>query len=313
MTEHQRHVLSAQDGHDIHVQTWAPSGNAIAVIQLLHGLGEHVDRYARFATAATAHGIAVCTHDHRGHGQHTTHLGHFADKGGWQTLVDDARIVNEYISACFAGQPLVLLGHSMGSYVAQNYAMHYGRELDGLILSASTWSSRPALYAAYMIAKIEYWRRGAHVSSPLLDRLGFGSFNKAFEPARTGLDWLSRDATEVDKYVADPLCGGPYSCGLWLDLIGGLLAITSDNAISQIRADLPILISGGASDPVGGDKGMTRLTMHYAQTGHQRITVKIYAAGRHEMLNETNRDEVTDDWLNWIIAKVVGCKKKPQP
>ncbi len=155
MTEHQRHVLSAQDGHDIHVQTWAPSGAAIAVIQLLHGLGEHTDRYARLALAATAHGIAVCTHDHRGHGQHTTHPGHFADKGGWQTLVDDARIVNEYISACFAGQPLVLLGHSMGSYVAQNYAMHYGRELDGLILSASTWSSRPALYAAYMIAKIE--------------------------------------------------------------------------------------------------------------------------------------------------------------
>ena len=116
------------------------------------------------------------------------------------------------------------------------------------------------------------------------------------------MDWLSRDEAEVDKYVADSLCGGPYSCGLWQDLIGGLFYVSSDRAVSHIPADLPILITGGESDPVGGDKGMTKLAMHYAQTSHQRLSVKIYPGGRHEMLNEINRDEVTADWLNWVAA-----------
>ena len=173
---------------------------------------------------------------------------------------------------------------------------------DALILSASTLASRVPLSIAYAFAKVESWRLGVRGKSTLLDKLGFGNFNNAFRPARTKRDWLSRDEDEVDLYVADPLCGGPYSCGLWLDLIGGLLEISSDNALSRIPADLPILITGGAADPVGGDKGMTKLLQHYAQTGHQRLTAKIYPEGRHEMLNEINRDEVTRDWLTWIAA-----------
>ncbi len=129
---------------------------------------------------------------------------------------------------------------------------------------------------------------------------GFDSLNKRFEPARTGHDWLSRDEDEVDKYIADPLCGGPFTCGLWLDFLRGLFAISSDRALAQIPSGLPIMITGGELDPVGGDKGMTRLLQHYAQTSHQRIKYKVYAEGRHEMLNEINRDEVTADWLDWM-------------
>lgn len=311
MTEprHLRCSLRASDEHEIHVQTWEPSGEPAAVIQVLHGLGEYAERYARFASAATQRGYALCIHDHRGHGRQTTHFGHFADRDGWQAIVDDVRTVNQFARETFSDLPLILLGHSMGSYVAQDYAMHYGNELSGLILSASTWSSRPTLYAAYLIAKIEAWRVGAHVNSPLLDKLGFGDFNKAFKPARTELDWLSRDTDEVDKYIADPLCGGPYATSLWLDLLGGLLRITSDNAISRIPAALPILITGGAADPVGGDKGMTNLLQHYAQTGHQRLKVRIYPDGRHEMLNETNRDEVTNDWLDWVAATTRSARE----
>jgi alpha-beta hydrolase superfamily lysophospholipase len=180
--------------------------------------------------------------------------------------------------------------------------MHYGSRLSGLILSASTWPLKAKLLPALLLAHIETCRRGVRGNSAILDQLGFGNFNKQFAPARTALDWLSRDADEVDKYVADPLCGGPYSCGLWADLIGGLLQISSDNELLRIPASLPILITGGQSDPVGGDKGMTRLAMHYAQTSHQRLKVKIYAGARHEMLNEVNRHAVTADWLDWIGA-----------
>jgi len=302
MLYHRHEILVAADGHEIHAQLWVPDGQASCIIQILHGLGEHSDRYARFAAKAVERGFAVCIHDHRGHGSHCEHLGHFADSSGWQKIVSDSEVVNDFIRQQFAGTPIVLLGHSMGSYIAQTFAMRYGSRLSGLILSASTWPSRLQLVPAKILARFEALRIGRRGNSELLHKLGFGDFNKPFEPARTEHDWLSRDEAEVDKYVSDPLCGGPYSCGLWLDLLGGLFDLASDTAVSRIPLDLPILITGGERDPVGGDKGMTRLAMHYAQTSHQRMKLKIYPEGRHEMLNETNRDEVTTDWLDWVTA-----------
>ena len=304
MTEsrHERQILTAPDGHEIHMHMWSPEVAAARVIQVLHGLGEHAARYERFAHAAASRGYAVCVHDHRGHGPHTEELGHFADDSGWHLLVADALLVQDYSRERFADAPLVLLGHSMGSYIAQSFAMLYGDRLSALILSASTWPSRLQLLPALAIAHIEAWRLGICGKSALLDKLGFGNFNKRFAPARTEMDWLSRDAAEVDKYIADPLCGGPYSCRLWLDLLRGLIDISSDNALARVPVGLPLLITGGECDPVGGDRGMTRLVMHYAQSGHQRISVKIFPDGRHEMLNESNRDEVTTNWLDWIAA-----------
>jgi len=299
---HQRQRLRAADNHEIHVQTWEPGGEVSVVIQVLHGLGEHSDRYARFAATAVQRGFAVCVHDHRGHGDASPHPGYFAASEGWHAVVGDARLVNRFVDETYAGRPIVLLGHSMGSFIAQSYAMNYGSELAGLVLSGSTFSSRPALLLAYILARFEAWRVGRHLHSPLLDKLGFGSQNKPFEPARTEFDWLSRDEAEVDKYIADPLCGGPYTAGLWVDFLGGLIEITSDNALQRIPAGLPLLITGGELDPIGGDKGMGKLLQHYAQTGHQRLKARIYPEGRHEMLNETNRAEATSDWLDWIAT-----------
>ena len=304
MTElrHERQILTAPDGHEIHMHMWSPEVAAARVIQVLHGLGEHAARYERFAHAAASRGYVVCVHDHRGHGPHTEELGHFADDNGWHLLVADALLVQNFSRERFSDAPHVLLGHSMGSYIAQSFAMHYGDRLSALILSASTWTSRLQLFPALAIAHIEAWRLGIRGKSALLNKLGFGDFNKRFAPARTDMDWLSRDAAEVDKYIADPLCGGPYSCGMWLDLLRGLIDISSDNSLARVPAGLPLLITGGECDPVGGDRGMTRLMMHYAQSGHQRISVKIFPDGRHEMLNESNRDEVTANWLDWIAA-----------
>lgn len=302
MLNHKHQILAAADGHEIHVQLWQPESEVSCVIQVVHGLGEHADRYDRFAAAAATRGYALCIHDHRGHGGHGNEPGHFADTNGWHKVNSDTEMVNDFVREHFEGLPIVLLGHSMGSFIAQTFAMHFGARLSGLILSGSNWPSRLQLTLPYVLARVESWRLGGRGKSALVDQLGFGNFNKPFLPARTDLDWLSRDEAEVDKYVSDPLCGGPYSCRLWLDLIGGLFNVASDHALTRVPADLPILITGGGSDPVGGDKGMTRLAMHYAQTSHQRIKVKIYDEGRHEMLNEINRDEVTDDWLNWIAT-----------
>jgi len=271
-----------------------------AVIQIFHGLGEHHGRYERFARLATARGLAVVAHDHRGHGRHAGDQGHIADRGGWQLLTDDGLLVNDMIGDRYPGLPIVLLGHSMGSYIAQYFSMQHDYRLTALVLSASTWPNKAQLLSGLVLARVESWRLGVRGKSKLLDKLGFGDFNKPFAPARTELDWLSRDEAEVDAYINDPLCGGPYSCGLWIDLLGGLNLIASDRELCQIRADLPVLLTGGAEDPVGGQQGIADLAMHYGKSGHTRVTTEIYAGGRHEMFNEVNRAEFSADVLNWI-------------
>ncbi len=294
------HQLSAFGDHTIPVYLWMPAGEPTAVIQVFHGLGEHSARYQRFAAAATAKGYAVCAHDHRGHGPNAGQPGFFAANSGWGLLVDDGHKVADFLRERFPGKPVVLLGHSMGSYIAQSYAMRHGQELTALVLSGSTWPARGLLLVGGLLARILAWLNGIEAHSPLLDKIGFGAFNKPFEPARTELDWLSRDAAEVDKYVADPFCGGPYTTGLWIDLLGGLQEISKSDALQNIPVELPILITGGADDPVGGERGMQQLAAHYEQTGHSNLDTRIYAGGRHEMFNETNRDEFTADLLRWI-------------
>lgn len=288
------------DGHIIRGTLWLPDGPPKSIIQIFHGLGEHHERYERFAQLATANGFGVVAHDHRGHGGSADELGHIADKDGWRLMVDDSLRVNDRILEQHPGVPIILLGHSMGSYIAQYFTMHHGDRLSALVLSASTWPNKPQLIAGRVLAWLESLRLGARGKSKLLDQLGFGNFNKRFEPARTPADWISRDESEVDAYVADPLCGGPYSCRLWLDLLGGLSSIASDNELQRIRSDLPILLTGGGDDPVGGEAGIANLAMHYAQTGHTHLGVRIYPGGRHEMFNETNRDEFSANVLSWI-------------
>ncbi|MEJ2129330.1 MAG: alpha/beta hydrolase [Woeseiaceae bacterium] len=302
MVHHTRQLLRAQDGHEIPLHAWRPDGDCRCVIQLVHGLGEYAARYQRFAEAAAVEGYAVCAHDQRGHGPDAEQQGFLGPGHGWQKLIEDIERVNQYVHAEFEALPVILLGHSMGSYVAQNFAMYHGPRIDGLILSASTWPSRLRVLTGLLVAHVESFRLAPHKYSGLLHFLGFSSFNGPFKPARTEFDWLSRDEQEVDAYINDPLCGGPYTCSLWVELARGLLRISSDHELLRIPSDLPILITGGEKDPVGGEKGMGKLALHYAQTGHQRLKVKIYKDGRHEMLNEVNRDQVMRDWFDWLAT-----------
>ncbi|MCJ7590511.1 MAG: alpha/beta hydrolase [Woeseiaceae bacterium] len=292
--------LPSSNQHTIRGTHWRPEGPVCGVIQIFHGLGEHHARYSRFAALANARGLSVIAHDHRGHGAFAEELGHFSDDGGWQLLIDDGLRVNDMIGDEYAGLPVVLLGHSMGSYLAQSFSLAHEYRLTALILSGSTWPRKAQVMPGLLLARIEAWRIGIRGKSALLDKLGFGNFNKSFVPSRTDFDWLSRDEAEVDAYIADPLCGGPYTCGLWLDLLSGLRSIASETALRRIRAELPIMLTGGADDPVGGERGITELAMHYAKSGHNHLTVKIYPQGRHEMFNESNRNEFSADVLDWL-------------
>ena len=292
--------IDAFDGKSIDLRVWEPDAEPRGVIQLLHGLGEHIDRYARFAASANARGILVVGHNQRGHGENAVRRGSFGPADGWQLLEADALTVRDHIDTLAPGLPVILLGHSMGSFLAQSFAMHYGGRIKGLLLSGSTWPARLRLIPGRATAKLVALKSGRTAYSPFLDDVGFGSMNRRFAPNRTDFDWLSRDEAEVDRYAADPLCGGPFTTGTWVDFLGGMSEVASDSAITRIPSDLPILITGGSDDPVGGEDGMGKLMLHYAQTMHSRLKLKLYEGGRHEMLNETNRDDVTTDWLDWI-------------
>jgi alpha-beta hydrolase superfamily lysophospholipase len=298
--------LQAEDGRIIPVCCWQPEfGEAPkAIVQIFHGLGEYAGRYERFADACRGNQLAVVAHDHRGHGKSARPAGHFADRDGWDKLIADAFRVNRRIKTDFPGVPVVLFGHSMGSYIAQSFVMRHPDSVSMLILSASTLARRTEVQAGHTLANL-FSIFGKRTKTKFLNAMGFDAFNKPFEPARTEFDWLSRDEAVVDQYIADPLCGGLFSNQLWRDLTGGLLEITSAGAVARIPADLPVVIMGGQDDPVGGEKGLNRLADAFRETGHRNLMLKIYAGARHEMLNETNRDEVTGDVIDWITERLL--------
>lgn len=299
-------TLSGTKGPDIHLYVWHPDDNNSNgdAVQIVHGLGEHAGRYRRLAESLTGAGYLVLAHDQRGHGRTAQRgiPGHFADQEGWDRVVEDVERVRQEAKTLRPEGRLILLGHSMGSYVAQSYALRTPHAIDALVLSGSTLASRGQLHVFRIVAAIEKLRQGAAGRSRLLDKLSFGAFNKEFRPARTDFDWLSRDEAEVDAYITDPLCGGQSTNQLWRDLTGGLLEISSVPALRQLPASLPVYILGGEKDPVGGAKGLTRLHEAYREAGLAGTTLKLYADGRHEMFNETNRDEVTADLLAWLTS-----------
>ena len=303
----------APSGRRIALRSWR-AWEPRAVVQVLHGLAEHIDRYERFATACNRRGIAVVGHDHRGHGAaaEATQLGHFGDKDGWSRVIDDAYAVFRATEREYRDLPIILLGHSMGSYIAQDLVMRKTPAIAGLLLSGSTWPKRSDVRFARLLAVILCALRGRRAPGQVFDKMVFKTYNKHFEPNRTEFDWLSRDELEVDRYIHDPKCGSLSSYALWRELFGGLLNISTREALRKAPDELPILITGGELDPVGGRAALERLAAEYRTTDHSDVTLKLYPEGRHEMLNETNRDAVTKDWLDWIDAVVARAPQGTQ-
>ena len=297
--------LKADDGADIHIYRWLPDGAPRGVVQIAHGLAEHAARYGRLAGALTGQGLAVYADDHRGHGQTAGagDLGFFAEREGWRKCVGDLWSLNRRIAADHAGLPIVLLGHSMGSFMAQDFVADHSDAIAALVLSGSNGPPPAIAGLGRMIARIERLRQGARGKSALLQSLMFGDFNKRFKPARTPFDWLSRDPAEVDAYIADPLCGFEFTNQLAVDLLDALGPLLTPERLARIRKDLPVYIFSGSDDPVGAN--LPALAEAYRNAGLTRVDMRVYTGARHETLNETNRDEVTADLVAWI-ANTLG-------
>ncbi|WP_219266947.1 alpha/beta hydrolase [Pseudomonas sp. Xaverov 259] len=299
---HSTFWLTANDRSRLYVNQWLPDGPAEAMIMLSHGMAEHSGRYARLAESLCAAGYGLYAPDQRGHGRTADEgtLGLYAEKDGWNKVVGDLASLNQHIGQQHSGLPIILLGHSMGSYIAQAYLLHHSASLNGAILSGSNFQPVALYRAAGVIARLERARQGLRGRSALIDFLSFGSFNKAFKPNRTAFDWLSRDPLEVDKYINDPLCGFRCTNQLWVDLLGGLQQISKASNLAQIDPGLPIMVMGGECDPVSEGKRLKSLAHALREAGCQNLQLTIYPQARHEVFNETNRDEVTADVLKWL-------------
>uniref|UniRef100_UPI003C7C00AE alpha/beta hydrolase n=1 Tax=Pseudomonas veronii TaxID=76761 RepID=UPI003C7C00AE len=294
--------LTANDHSRLYVNQWLPDTPPKALIMVSHGMAEHGGRYARLAQALCGAGYGVVALDQRGHGRTADEgtLGLFAERDGWNKVVGDLASLNQHIGQQLPGVPIILLGHSLGSNIAQPYLLHHSASLHGAILSGSNFQPVALYRAARLIARAERLRQGLRGRSALIEFLSFGSFNKAFKPNRTAFDWLSRDPDEVDRYRHDPLCGFRCTNQLWIDLLGGLQQISKASNLAQIDPGLPIPVIGGECDPVSEGKRLKRLAHALREAGCQNLQLNIYPQARHELFNETNRDEVTADVLTWL-------------
>lgn len=299
-----RFSLKADDGFSLSAMRWLPSGRPRAILQLSHGLAEHASRYASFAEACAAKGVAVYAHDHRGHGESidaSTPRGHYADSDGWSKVVGDVDTMNRHARVSHPDVPVFLFGHSMGSFIARAYLVAHGNELAGAILSATGWRLGPGYRAVQWFARRQIQKLGARTPSSFMTKLVFGTYNVQFTPTRTGFDWLSREPASVDAYIADPLCGFDCSGQLWHDFMAGAHALEKLEDDRERLARMPILLIAGTRDPVSmGGFANTQLSARYRAAGNTDVTDKRYPGGRHELLNETNRAEVSADIVAWI-------------
>ncbi len=296
-------TTEAADGVSLAEYRWAPDGDVRATVQVVHGLSEHAGRYGRLAAALTARGFAVAALDQRGHGRTagSTGPGGFGPGATSDAVLDDVRDLGRRLAADHPGVPRFLLGHSLGSVVALASAERDGEELDGLVLSGPVGVA-PQLAAA--VPPLE-----AAVAAGLGDQPmdALSGFNAAFEPARTPYDWLSRDEAEVDAYLADPLCGDgvPPTHAYGAAMFALAARCTTPEAVAGLPAGLPVLLLSGQRDPVGGaDAAQVTALAGLLRERGLPVEQRVYPDARHEVFNETNRDEVTADLLSWLEARL---------
>lgn len=275
-------------GRELDTRQWLPEGQPKAVIQLVHGMAEHIDRYDQAARAFAKAGFAVVGHTHLGHGPKAELQGWFAEKDGWQCLIDDVHRLRQQTQQQFPGLPYFILGHSMGSFVTRCYIMQHADGLAGVILSGTGFFAKPVALAGLAVANLVCLCGGEKKPSKLIDRIAFGSGGK---------DWLTRDAAAVEDYQADPHCGFVFTGGAYRDFFTGLNSLT---CIHDVPAELPVYFFSGDADPVGKGDGVNKSAQQLRQAGVCQVDVKLYHEGRHEMLNELNRQEVYQDVIAWV-------------
>ncbi len=294
--------FKASDGAMIWQRRWLASLPK-AIVVIVHGMAEHSGRYDHFAQFLQENQITVLAHDQRGHGQsgeYNHDLGHLPPKLGWHLLIDDLARVIYQVRRQF-DCPLFLLGHSMGSFVCRRFVQQNQGMIDGLILSGTGGHPGKAAIVGRQLALFLSQTVGAKRPAKLLQKMTFAAFNRPFKPARTEVDWLTRDQSLVDSYVNDPYCGMMCTNGFYHELYDLSLSVNQPENDRFVSKDMPILLISGDHDPVGEMAvGVKQVYQNYRVHGINDVTLNLYTGGRHDILNEINRCEVYQDVLEWL-------------
>ena len=297
--------LSTDGKTQLHGMRWEPEGRSVrAVLQLCHGVAEHIARYDAFARYLNSLGIAVVGHDHLGHGLSLPEGGtpvYFGEGNTWHTVVDDIYVLHQRIRLWYPDVPLCIMGHSMGSFLTRTYLIRYPGTVKAAIIMGTGWQPKAVIAGGLAVAKAVGAVVGESGTSDLVTQLAFGAYNKAFAPNRTSLDWLSASDNNVDAYIADPLCGQKTSIGLFYEMLGGIRFVSAQKNINSMNLNTPILFISGDRDPVGEmGKGVRRAYNAFRRAGVRDVEIKLYRGLRHEILNEDCRAVVYNDIWNWI-------------
>ena len=294
--------LPTPDGHKIPMRHW-PVKHPRAIIHIVHGMAEHSGNYDDVAAFLNQYNFAVLAHDHRCHGLATQlSLGNVDSTQHWHGVLDDMPLIHNWIKATYQNLPVVLIGHSMGSFISQHFVENHPKAVRALALAGSDFLPTWFTGTASKLACIETKRQGENGRSDLIHSLAFGKFSKAFKPARTDYDWLSRDEAWVDNYVSDPLCGFKMANSYWRDFLKTLSQIYTPHNLKKIPSQLPVYIFAGTEDPVGHyAKGVKKLAKAHQKYRHSEVSLKLYPQGRHDILHESNASEVRYNLLSWLL------------
>jgi len=292
------------DGKRIHALKFIPDGEVFAVLQIAHGMAEHVERYEDFAEYLCGKGILVVGNDHRGHGHSVSsedELGYFHKDDPTEALLDDIHTLTEITKSDYPDMPYFLLGHSMGSFFARRYLCEYGEALKGAIIMGTGCQPRPIVKMGKLLTKlISRFKSDTHRST-LVQGIAFGSYNNRIKPHRTYMDWLSTEEAIVDKYIADKLCGFNFTLNGFYGMFNCIDSLYSKKRLAKIPRALPVFFVSGYEDPVGGyGKGVNAAYNMLKKSGMQKVDMKLYDGDRHEILNEADRLTVYKDIYEWL-------------
>lgn len=287
----------------IHAMEWLPEGGVLAVLQIAHGMAEHIERYDEFASFLAENGIYVVGHSHLGHGKSLSEpekLGYFHAANGNECVIGDIHELRKITRMKYPSVPYFLLGHSMGSFLLRQYLGIYPEEISGAIIMGTGDQPMFAVRAGMLLCKLLAVLQGWEYRSSFVNRLVIGNYEK-----KIGKAWLSRNLENVKKYEDDPLCGFVFTLNAFYHMLDGIARVNAQENAGQIPKEIPLFFVAGSEDPVGNNgKGVQTVFQRYLAKGAKKAKIKLYEENRHEILNELNRDTVYEDILSWINENV---------
>ena len=299
---------SSTGKNKIHARMSVPDAEPRAIVQIIHGIAEYIDRYDEFMSFLADNGIIAVGTDHLGHGksiESEEQTGFFAYDNGWDYAVRDEEVLRLAMHENYPELPIIVFGHSMGSFMARTLLIRYPDAFNAAIISGTGNQGAALVNGGLFMGNLVTGLKGAHHYSKFLNNLAFGSYNKIYDNPKTEYDWLSRDEANVQKYIDDPLCGFIPSCSLFRDMMTGVKFITNKKNLTAMNKDMPVYFMSGDMDPVGEcGKGVQKAYNNFLEAGMKDVSIKLYPGGRHEMLNEINKDEVYTDILTWLGSKI---------